>query len=407
MEKLLIGLALSLPLQAFTIKVDYRYDTSGFFDAPGAKEALEAAAARWSRIIDQELLEVDAQDDARTDIRFQIIHPGTGERLQLSVAASEDSDVIAEFGGGAADIYLDGFTLEKDVWILYPGARPMTDEIGAAATIQLGAINVSSVPEDPDSPVNRGFNSGQDSLSVLGGTVSFDSNSTWNFSLFEPSIGNGIDFYSVALHEIGHGLGLSSRNSPEWRELSESGSYVGEFAVGAFNSDNGASINALEIESLDGGDFHWRNNTYQSFVFQLGGPNSFGVQSANVLQDLLMEPGLSFSAATPRFEVTNVEIGGLRDVGWSIIEADPPAPPIVILGLERSAEGATKISIPSEEGKTYTIQTSTNGQNWLSVTPSLIGDGEVLCWEDGQEGFTDPYGSAAELESKFYRVIEN
>ncbi len=356
--------------------------------------------------MNQELQAVDAQDDDTTDVRIQIIHPGTGERLQMSVAASAETDIIAEFGGGEADVYLDGFTLEEDVWLLYAGARAM-DDVGAAATIQLGAINVSTVADDPNSLVNRGFNSGANSLSVLGGTVSFDTEANWNFSLFSPDLRGGIDFYSVALHEIGHGLGLSSRNSPEWRELSSSGSYVGRFALEAYNADNAESLSALEIESLDGGDFHWRDDIYQSEVFQLGAPSRFGVLAAGELQDLLMEPILSFGVELPRFEVTNVEVGGLRDVGWSVITADPPQQPLPSVSIQRPDTGEVRLMVPSELGRSYTIQTSVDGQSWFSVSPSLRGTGDTLSWEDGEEGFVDPIGPASGLEVKFYRVIEN
>ena len=71
------------PALAINIEVDYRYDSNNFFSAAGnpdwvaARAALEAAAARWSAIIDQSLGAVNlANDDLDARIGFQ--HPGTG-----------------------------------------------------------------------------------------------------------------------------------------------------------------------------------------------------------------------------------------------------------------------------------------------------------------------------------------
>ncbi|MDB4792792.1 hypothetical protein OAG91_01050, partial [bacterium] len=59
------------PINGIVIEVDYRYDSKGFFKNPAAKAAIEAAAARWGRIIDQTLLPVNMQDEAVVDGRFQ------------------------------------------------------------------------------------------------------------------------------------------------------------------------------------------------------------------------------------------------------------------------------------------------------------------------------------------------
>ncbi len=413
MYKFLAGLSLTLPVQALTIQVDYRFDTEGFFDAPGAKEAIEAAASRWGRIINQNLLAVNIQDDARNDVRFAPIHPATGKQIQMSAAASAGSDFLVEVGAPAADIYLDGFELAEDTWILFVGGRNM-DDLGAAGPIGLGT-NFDGVDTDPESLVNRGFNSGPDSLSVLGGSAAFSVNANWNFDLNDPSGAGGIDFYSIALHEIGHAFGLCSRSSPKWIELSSSGTYQGEAAISAFNADNVEVgepmevmlVNALELENPNGRDYHWKTGAQKSKIFQFGQPSRFGVVGSDELQPLLMDANLNLNAQYPRLEITNVEVGGLIDLGWSIISEDPPPPPELPLALERSVNGGIKLSLPTKVGSTYTIQTTTDGVSWLNVEPSITGDGETLNWEDGQEGFVDPNGNAIDLSGKFYRVIEN
>jgi hypothetical protein len=181
--RLVLLLALTcLPLKGIVIKVDYRYDTQDFFENPAAKAVVEAAAARWGRIVNQALLPVNMQDETFVDGRFQIIHPGTGESHVVSAAASRASDFYVEAGLQSADEYLNGFFLGEDVWVLYVGAR-ILDEAARGAPIS-GGGNLTSVYSDPDSFVNRGFNVGRDSLPVIGGAITFDLDRNWSFTVW-------------------------------------------------------------------------------------------------------------------------------------------------------------------------------------------------------------------------------
>ena len=188
-----------LPLEGIEIKVDYRYDSQGFFDNPAAKLVIEAAAARWSRIVNQNLLPVDMKDEELVDGRFEIIHPGTGENYVLSAAASKTSDFYVTAGQPAADEYLGGFSLDDNEWVLYVGGRNL-DGAGRGAPIG-GARNLASVYADPRSFLNRGFNLGVASLTMIGGTVSFDLDRNWSFEFLQPEGGAALDFYSIALSQ--------------------------------------------------------------------------------------------------------------------------------------------------------------------------------------------------------------
>ncbi len=114
--------------------------------------------------------------------------------------------------------------------------------------------NLITTFSDPNSHLNRGFNNGINSLPVWGGTIAFNANTNWDFS--DDASGGGIDFYSIALHEIGHALGLSSYQpsypddtySDIAAEISGS-SYSGSFALNAYNSDNGTNRASLDLEA--------------------------------------------------------------------------------------------------------------------------------------------------------------
>jgi hypothetical protein len=389
--------AVCLPLKALTIKIDYRFDSKGFFNDPQAKTALEAAAARWSRVIDQSLLPVNLKDEEQKDCRFKLIHPSTGEIYEVSAAASEATDFLLRYGQPPADEYLGGYTLEEDEWVLFVGARPLTS--AARAGPLASGINTVETFDDPKSFLNRGFNVGRGSLTVLGGSISFCIGDSWNFDLSNPG---GLDFYSIALHEIGHCLGFSANLSDEWKGLVKSARYIGPKALAAYEADTGEAVTFLELVSSSNN--HWRNNIYQSKIFPLGSPDYRGTVGRGYLQDLLMDPSLGFALGL-RSEISNVDVAAIQDIGWSVITKDPP-PLVVLLGVSRKDDGSLVLEIPSEEAAIYTIQTSTDGTNWQDVIPSITGTGKDLSWKDGEEGFYDPNAPAAELSAKFYRVCK-
>ena len=405
MKSLALFVFTCFPLSGIVIKVDYRYDSEGFFKNPAAKAVIEAAAARWSRIVDQTLLPVNMQDETFLDGRFQIIHPGTGEDYVLSAAASHSSDFYVQAGQRPADEYLGGFFLEEDVWVLFVGARSLSS-VARGGPIS-GSANLALVYSDPESFVNRGFNSGVNSLSVIGGTVTFDLDSDWNFDLGNSPVDGSLDFYSVALHEIGHGLGLNERSVAEFRGLITGNRFVGPNAVSALEADTGLSVNGLKIESPSAEDYHWQDNEYDSKIFPFGTPLLFGTVGAGNLQDLLMEPTFTVNGVVSRREVTNVDAAALKDIGWSIVSGNPPRVPELPIEIGMSGNGGISIQLMSEVGAIYTVQTSPDGYSWVSVIPSLLGDGGLISWSDGQEGTYDPFGPASELEDKYYRVIKN
>lgn len=137
------------------------------------------------------------------------------------------------------------------------------------------------------------------------------------------------DFYSIALHEIAHALGLNTDGFGNFDQHVTGSDSFGPEAVAAYNIDNGASVASLELASST--NPHWADNgsplnpptAAQSFIFELGGPDYSGTVGPGILQDLLMEPTANFltggSNPIQRIEITNVDIGGARDLGWAII----------------------------------------------------------------------------------------
>lgn len=302
------------------IVIDYTLDSNNFFDTQQKKDALQAAADRYSRIITSSLNAV-GPSDSTAGWRIGFNHPGTGAPYEISTAANFGSDPL-NGSAPAADEY--GFAgLPANVWILYAGGR----SLGSAGVGGTGTgTNFLSTFEDEQGPMHRGIEDNTpgdpitvDDLPRWGGTISFDTGEDWHFDLTTVAPFGKLDFYSIALHEIGHALGLAT----DFNQLPHSGStYTGGFAIAAFNDDNSASATSLSLVSS--GNLHFADNVHKSLVFSDGTPQTVGVVGAGVLQDLLMDPVANFGGIQDRIELTNVDVAALRDVNWSTLATAPP-----------------------------------------------------------------------------------
>ncbi|MDQ8190435.1 PEP-CTERM sorting domain-containing protein [Roseibacillus persicicus] len=317
-------------LSAFEIVVDYSYDTNNFFNTPERREALEAVAARYSRVINSNLLGVSPSGtDTGTGEgwRLGFTHPGTGDTIQISTAADDKSDPLVARGLSGADVY--GFEgLQKNQWILYAGGRALSSA-GLGGTG--GGTNFSGVFNDIDGPYHRGFDdntptdSGKD-LPRWGGAITFNTATAWHFALDQVAGSGLVDFYSIALHELGHALGLAS----DWNQLPHNGAggYTGASVLDEYNQANNTSATFLDLDSSD--DFHWSDGSYDSPIFEYGDPNLVGTVGLGQPQDLLMEPEANLNSVQRRLELTNMDVAALRDVGWSVI---PEPSSLSLLGL--------------------------------------------------------------------------
>lgn len=306
---------------AINILIDYRYDEAAvapFFNTQAKKDVLQAAASRFSNVITETLLA--ATMNGTNDARIGFTHPVTGASHEISSATGTGNDSIFAVGGGAASEYRGSWTIPADTWILYPGARPLaTAAEGGTAT----GTNFETTFSNPSSHVNRGFRPGNTSTSanklpVWGGSISFDNDGStnWHFGLNTVAPNGTLDFYSIALHEIGHALGLST-NWIDWTSKQSGSQFLGTQSVATYNQDNGTSLSGLN--QVSSSNRHWQDGAYDSYIFMNGSPNLTGTVGAGVKQDLIMEPTANFTASVKRFELTNVDVAALVDIGWSVL----------------------------------------------------------------------------------------
>ncbi len=264
---------------AFNISFDYRFDSNNFFDA-ARKSILDSAAAFFeSRITDT----LDAIEPGPSGFGFdntftaKITNPGTG-LAQDVVDLTVPADTLIVFVGGRS---LGGSTLGQGG----PGAY-------SASGTQTFIDTVSTRGEpgvDPNGITDTDF-------APWGGAITFDNDASTNWYFDNDTTTDeaftGADFYSVALHEIGHVLGIGTADS--WDNKIVNGQFTGAASVAA----NGGNTIAT---TADGG--HWAANT-QSVI-----------AGTNTAQEAAMDPTITLGT---RKRFTELDVAGLQDIGWEI-----------------------------------------------------------------------------------------
>ncbi|GAB4169681.1 MAG: hypothetical protein Fur0039_08680 [Rhodocyclaceae bacterium] len=273
-RKIVSGLALLAASQSalanIDIQFDYGYDSTGFFSShAGSMSALEAAAGVFeSRFADSLTAIVSGGGNQFTTSFFDPAAPGASVSLPDQTIAA---DVVRVYVGGAS---LGGGTLGlggPGAWTC-SGFGSFCDDAGSrgqGVTSGAGAVD----------------------FGPWGGSISFDSATSWHFGLTTAGLtGSQADFFSVAVHELGHVLGFGTSDAFDARI--SGANFVGPSAG---------------TVALSGDLGHWAEGT-TSFVGGLS-------------QEAAMDPTLFFGS---RKEFTDLDFAGMRDIGWDVTPVPEP-----------------------------------------------------------------------------------
>lgn len=188
------------PANSFNIQFDYRFDTNGWFTAEKIA-ALEAAASIWESIIQDEFT------DVASGTQFSVQNPQTGINSTVTLASPIDDLLI--FVGAASPPFAD------------PNKSQAAGVAGPSGT-------------DVEGSVFRNRYNGSN-FEPWVGKLSFNTTTNWFFD-YTPDTTNDIpydqiDFITVALHEIGHILGIST--APIFGMIGADGNFDGPNTLAA------------------------------------------------------------------------------------------------------------------------------------------------------------------------------
>ena len=354
---------------ALEIELRYDLDTEGFFDQPGAKEAMQVAADYYADLIVDKLEAIDP-------LNFE---PGT--QFNWGPTYLEPN-----LGGAQVTIPVGtNFVIPEDTIIVFPAGRSLT----TAAQGGPGGIQFMTPSNTAwfNQLINRGepgavtlvgnsFSSNPTDFAPWGGSLFFNSDETWNFSTTDATAASGIDFLSVALHELGHVLGFGiPLPTTSWLTHLQSGNFTGTLATSSNNNSQ---------PTLDAPLFHWANSLSDNRAVAV-----FGRQHGEA-QEALMT-GVTGTTASEQFIVpTDLDIAALRDLGWELTET--PSELLIEVDFNTSEPA---IEIPTTTGTNYQMMRSVFLDDFKPTGPEIIGDGSI-------QTLIDPEGLQ---ERAFYQIL--
>ncbi|MGD9635817.1 MAG: matrixin family metalloprotease [Pirellulales bacterium] len=291
------------PVWAINIRIDYSRDGNNFFGAGNpdgatagaqAKAALEAAAAFYSDALEDTFSSIDVPNkfygskggEATYFWKRRFINPATG---------LNDAQVNAEFS--------------ENEYVIYAGARDLPGDAlglgGPGGFVGGFAVRVGEFTSEESADITataaqfasestkRGETSG---FGRWGGSLAFDRPTNWHFDHTTNPGATERDFFSVALHELGHTLGLGA--SDEWNALVSGTGFTGANSLRIHSPSGNVPLASAD----DTG--HWLQSIDDSPVYEGSGN-----------QKPIMVPSI---APGVRRHLTNLDAAALADIGWEI-----------------------------------------------------------------------------------------
>src|SRR5688500_12993485 len=250
-------------LMSVKIALDYTLDTSGFFASTTRRDAMKLAADTLANRVGDTLSAVVPSGTNTWSANFG--HPATGQTHTIQ-NPSIPADTIriyvgARSFGGSSQLGLGG-----------PGGWSASGTSDWLATVRgRGESGASATPKPDFAPAIA--------------SIAFSASAIWFFGATTGGLSTSqYDFFSVALHELGHVLGFGTAAS--WTAKVSNNTFIGSKSVASY----GGAV------PMSGG--HWAEGT-----------KSGGIETS-------LDPTLSLGK---RKNFTALDYAGLDDIGWDVV----------------------------------------------------------------------------------------
>lgn len=317
----LLAAAVAPSTHAFNIVIDYSYDTGNYFSNTTARAALEAAASDLSSVLTNTLGAVSSDTftgtsgstSATFDWKLTISHPTTGVATDITAFSFAANEYRIYVGAQV----LSGATLGQG------GPAGAGFSLGGGGFASGWVAAMAAAESASNAALSRGSGPQIGSFSggaTLGGTTAnydlqygltvgnlwFDSDANWHFD-HTTAVGAGkSDFYSVALHEIIHSLGVGGSDSWDFNHTGTT--WLGTEAI----AENGTGLGLL--------------NSNQDHLAPGTISPSFG---GGLSQEVVMSP--TITTGTRKY-LTELDLAVLRDLGFETASPIPEPASAATLG---------------------------------------------------------------------------
>lgn len=255
------------------IVFDYSYDTSGFFTSnPARMSLLDAAALTF---------------ESRLTDTLTAITSGSGNTFNANIFNPSNTGVA---------ITLNAFSVLANEVRVFVGASTLGGALGVGGPGGFSASGSAAFLNDVGSRGQAGASgaaAGRTDFGPWGGVISFDIGASWYFdnnpSTVEPFAGS-FDFYSVAVHELAHVLGMGTQ--PSWNNRITGSTFNGTVAG---------------VRALSGDLGHWAVGTLSTVGLNV--------------QEAAMTPTIGEDV---RKHFTTLDYAGMTDIGWQVSAVPEP-----------------------------------------------------------------------------------
>jgi len=272
-------LCCSVNASAINIVFDYSLDTNNFFNTQAKRDVLDSAAAVFEVFTDS----LDAI------VPGAVYNQGTPDEFYDTWNAD-----FTHPGTGASHVITD-LTIPADTLIIYAGGRNLSGTtLGVGGPGGFDASGITSFVNTVKGRGQAGALLGVPTdFAPWGGAIAFDTPNSWSFD-GTPG-GTESDFFSVAVHELGHALGFGTATS--FDVLANGTTFSGAAATALFGSN----------PTLHTDQSHWAAGT--TSIIPNGGS-----------QETAMDPDIADGTVK---QFTLLDFAAMEDLGWDV----PPMSP--------------------------------------------------------------------------------